>query len=106
MENEAPYHQGIASLRRQQLKADGWIGWGPGEWPSSSLDLNPIENLSHIFCTNIRKRKPLALTKAALVVALQEEWLKLDMDIVNYLCDTMPQRLKEVIERKGCSIRF
>jgi hypothetical protein len=35
----------------------GGIGWGPGTWPSSSPDLNPIKNLWHILRGNIRKRK-------------------------------------------------
>src|SRR5271156_2492402 len=106
MEDGAPYHQSVASLRRKQLEMDGWEGWGQKVWPSSSPDLNPIENLWHILRSNIRKRKPLALTKKDLIVALQEEWLRLDMDIVNYLCDSMPRRLQAVIEAKGCSTKY
>jgi DDE superfamily endonuclease len=82
------------------------VGWGPRVWPASSPDLNPIENLWHILRSNIRKRKPLALTKAQLIVALKEEWVKLDMDLVNYLCDSMPRRLAAVIESKGGSTKY
>ena len=45
MEDGAPYHMGVASVRRRQFEKDGWIGWGPGIWPPNSPDLNSIENL-------------------------------------------------------------
>jgi hypothetical protein len=31
MEDGAPYHQGVATLRRKQLETDGWEGWGLGK---------------------------------------------------------------------------
>jgi transposase len=57
MEDGAGYHQKAATVRRKQLEEDGLICWGLGSWPSSSPDLNPIENLWHILCSNIRKRR-------------------------------------------------
>ena len=101
MEDGAPYHRGAASIRRKELEKCGWIGWGPGTWPSNSPDLNPIENLWHILKSNIRKRKQQPRNKKQLVEALQEEWKKLDMDIVNSLCDSMPRRLRAVIDANG-----
>ena len=29
MEDGAPYHQSVATLRRMQLEDNRWIGWGP-----------------------------------------------------------------------------
>jgi transposase len=101
MEDGARYHEGVATHRRKQLEEDGWIGWGPKTWPSNSPDLNPIENLWHVLRSNIRKRKVQAKTKAALIVALQEEWRKLDLNIVNTLINSMPKRLQAVIKAKG-----
>jgi hypothetical protein len=57
MEDGAPYRKGVASVRRKELEKMGWIGWGPGTWPSNPPDLNPIENIWHILRSNIRKRK-------------------------------------------------
>jgi len=106
MEDGAPYHQGVASIRRKQLEKDGFVGWGPGVWPSNSPDLNPIENLWHILRTNVRNKHPLALTKKDLIIALKEEWAKLDINIINDLCDSMPRRLAAVIAAKGGSMKY
>ena len=73
MEDGAPYHKGVASVRREQLEKDGWIGWGPGIWPPNSPDLNPIENLWHILRSKVRKRNPRPMKKAELITALKEE---------------------------------
>jgi len=101
MEDGAPYHRGAATVRRKQLEQMGWVGWGPGSWPSNSPDLNPIENLWHVLRSNIRKRKRQPRNKEELISALREEWKKLDMNIVNGLVDSMPRRMQAVIEARG-----
>jgi transposase len=106
MEDGAGYHQGQASLRREQYLKDGWQGWGPGTWPANSPDLNPIENLWHILRTNIKKREPRPMKKQELIDALKEEWAKLDMDIINRLIDSMPRRLQAVIDAQGGSTHY
>jgi len=106
MEDGAPYHRGCATERRKQLEEMGWIGWGPGTWPSNSPDLNPIENLWHQLKTNIRKRENPPRSKKDLITALQEEWKKLSIETVNKLCDSMPERLAKVIAAKGGTIGY
>jgi transposase len=106
MEDGAPYHMGCATTRRKELQEVGWLGWGPGTWPSSSPDLNPIENLWHILRMNVRKRRVQPRNKQALIEALQEEWEKLDIEMVNYYCDSMPRRLQAVIKAKGGSTKY
>jgi transposase len=106
MEDGAPYHKGAASKRRKELEQIGWIGWGPGTWPANSPDLNPIENLWHVLRCNIRKRRPQPRNKKELIIALKEEWKKLqeDVTITNKLINSMPKRMREVIARGGGAI--
>ena len=106
MEDGAPYHKGAAASRRAQYMEHGWIGRGPGVRASNSPDLNPIENLWHILRCNVRKRSPKPLKKEELGIALQEEWAKLDMSVVNKLCDSMPRRIQAVIDAKGGSTTY
>ena len=106
MEDEAKYHRGCTTKRREQYEKDGWEGWGPGTWPANSPDLNPIENLWHILRSNIRKRKVQPRNKQALIEALQEEWGKIDIEKVNNLCLSMPRRLQMVIDKKGGSTKY
>ena len=65
------------------------------------FDLNPIENLWHILHSNIRKRKVQLKNVEQLTMALQEEWKKLDMELVNRLQLRMPRRLQAVIDAEG-----
>ena len=106
MEDGAPCHMGVASMRRKQLMEDGWEGWGPGTWPSNSPDLNPIENVWRMLKCAVRKRQPPPRTEKELADALLEEWEKLDMDKINGIILTMPNRLAEVKQVKGGSIPY
>jgi len=106
MEDGAGYHKGAASVRREQLEKDRLQGWGPGTWPSSSPDLNPIENLWHILWNNICKRRIQPRNSEALIEALQEEWQRIDMEKFRNLCLSMPQRLQAVIDAKGGNTKY
>lgn len=106
VEYGAPYHKGVASARRAELKKDDWIAWGLGTWPSNSSDLNPIENLWHILRSRIRKRKYQPRTRKDLIEALQEEWARLDMNIMNELIDCMPRRMQAVIDANGGPTKY
>ena len=101
MEDGAPYHRGVASKRREELREMGWQGWGPGTWPANSPDLNPIEQIWHLLKSQVRKRKGEIHSKADLIAILLEEWERLPMEHINKVCLSMIRRLKAVKEKKG-----
>ena len=51
--------------------------------------------------SNIRKRMVRPRNEEDLTQALMEEWEKLDMELVNKLCLSMPRRLQVVIDAEG-----
>jgi len=101
IEDGAPYHQGVASKRREQLQEDGWEGWGPRTWPANSPDLNPIENVWTILKRQVRARKDEIHSKKDLIRILLEEWKKVPIEFVNNICDSMAGRIKRVLQAKG-----
>lgn len=42
LEDGAPYHMGVASVRHRKYEKDGWMDWGRGIWSANSPDLNPL----------------------------------------------------------------
>src|SRR6185369_4506371 len=70
-------------------------------WPAQSPDLNPIENLWKILKDRTQQRKPFPRTVEQLKAALREEWGKLEPDVLINLVNSMPKRVKMVIEAKG-----
>jgi transposase len=74
------------------------------EWPASSPDLNPIENLWGILKMNVDKRKP--TTKDELLTAAKEEWTKIPFKTIRACIDSMNNRLKLVIDGEGKHINY
>jgi transposase len=75
-------------------------------WPAQSPDINPIENLWKILKDRIQQRKPFPRTTQQLKVALEEEWGKLEPGILFNLVDSLPRRIKMVIDTKGGPIKY
>lgn len=71
------------------------------DWVSQSPDLNPIENLWDHLDRQIRKRKPLPVSKQELINAAQEEWANISVETVRHLILSLPRRVKEIIVAKG-----
>lgn len=69
------------------------------EWPSSSPDMSPIENLWGIMKRQVRKRKP--RTKSELKVVLQQVWDGITPQQCSQLTDTLPARILALIDAKG-----
>lgn len=70
-------------------------------WPSRSPDLNPIENLWGIMVRRIYANNKQYQTVNELKEAIQEAWDVIDPETIQNLIRSMPNRIFQVIERKG-----
>ena len=100
-EDNAPIHTAHIA---KDWKKDNNIASLP--WPAQSPDLNPIENLWDVLERRVRKHKPLPRNQDNLWQILQEEWLKLDIDICNNLVDSMSRCIAAVIANKGNPTKY
>ena len=72
--------------------------------PAQSPDMNVIENMWAILDANIRKRT--ISNKSDLKTALVEEWAKITPQVTQKLVDSMPKRLKMVVDQKGGHTKY
>lgn len=73
-------------------------------WPSNSPDMNPIENVWNILKNRLGKLGSSNLTE--LEKNIKTEWSNLPQNLAETLVSSMPNRMKQVIERKGDSIDY
>ena len=66
------------------------------DWPSSSPDINPIENLWGLVKRNVEKRKPRNLED--LKVFMVEEWEKIPQETIKNLINSMKNRYELILE--------
>ena len=74
------------------------------QWPSQSLDLNPIENLWQFLKIQIRKRAPININN--LKTIYQEEWYKIPTNYCNKLIENYWKRLVAVEVNKEYSTKY
>ena len=75
-------------------------------WPATSPDLNPIEHLWDELERRICKHNPLPSSESELFSFLQEEWFKIDGSIFKNLVESMPRRVRAVIDAKEYPTRY
>jgi transposase len=92
------------SNETMEWKEDNLLSCLP--WPAQSPDLNPIEHLWDVLERKVRLRKPHPKNKKELVNVLQEEWNKIEPKVLENLIESMPRRIKAVIEANGYSTRY
>ena len=69
-------------------------------------DINIIENLWDHLERRIRARNLLPRSEEDLWIALQEEWYKIDISIIEKLYASLPQRVQAVYSAKGGNTRY
>lgn len=74
------------------------------KWPSQSPDLNPIENLWETVDRKLRTRT--YSNKDDLLAGLQEQWVNLDMNIIDKLIESMPRRCQAVIDNNSYFTKY
>ncbi len=78
------------------------------QWPSMSLDLNPIEHLWGILKRQVEHHSPSSIQSLKEVIL--EEWKKIDLKNVANLCrqlvHSMPRRFGAVIKNHGGHTKY
>jgi transposase len=101
MEDGAPVHRcNLAKNFRTRHKIDIF------PHPAQSPDLNPIEHVWKKLKVQINQRDIRPKTVDEMWEALQEEWQKIDVEFINKLISSMPNRAEAVYMAKGGSTKY
>ena len=92
-DNASPHRAALTQNRFHTLGIWGYFI----DWPPSSPDCSPIENVWRTMKQRIRQRTPFPTTNEALRVAIQEEWNAITSDELIALVDSVPTRVREVL---------
>ena len=75
-------------------------------WCPNSPDMNIIENLWDHLDRMVRTWDPLPTNLDQLWSALLEEWGKIDLDYIDRLYKSLPNRVRDVLKAKGGSTHY
>ncbi|CAK1580671.1 unnamed protein product [Parnassius mnemosyne] len=73
-------------------------------WPTNSLDLNPIENLWYIVKKKVSNKRNTSQNE--LYEAFIEAWNSIPLEKCMKLIESMPRRCSAVIENKGYATKY
>ncbi len=74
------------------------------DWPSMSPDLNPIEHLWSILKWKVEERK--VFNTHQLCDVVMEEWKRTPVATCEALVNSMPKRVKAVLESNGGHTKY
>ena len=75
-------------------------------WAPSSPDMNIMKHVWDVLDHRMRACMPLPCNLNELWVALQEEWAKIDMGIINTLYESMPHRTTGLAKANGSYTKY
>lgn len=98
---------GASAHRANITKAErAWNRMPSLEWPPSSPDLNPIENIWELLKDKLDERVPRPKGTDQMRVAILEEWERITTtDLLKHI-DSMPARMAAVITANGGHTRW
>jgi transposase len=110
MQDNAPIH----TARSVQAWFEKHGIWVLADWPPYSPDLNPIENLWYCLKNYVLDEHPYLLdlpkgteaTRIAFEAAIKKEWLRIKVETLDKLINSMPRRIKAIIKAKGWHTRY
>lgn len=76
------------------------------DWPSQSPDMNPIEHLWRQLKMKIDDLPQKASSLDTLAEIAKREWENLNVERLQTLIDSMPDRIEAVIKAKGHSTKY
>ena len=76
------------------------------EWPANSPDLNPIENLWGVLTRAVYANERQFATKKELEAEILKQWDLIPEDALISLVKSLPNRIIDVISRKGSNIEY
>ena len=71
------------------------------DWPPQSPDLSPIENFWKQLKDRISARKHRIRSIQEMEIALQQEWAKIEEEVLERLMESMPNRINLMLANKG-----
>lgn len=76
------------------------------KWPARSPDLNPIENIWALLKGKLRKISGFPGNREELIARAQSCWRELGQEAVDNILNSMPKRMRLVVEQKGGPIKY
>ena len=101
MEDGAPVHR--AKIANEWRVSHGITKM---DWPAQSPDMNPIENLWKILKEMVHQQFKTGMTLDTYRKVILASWQSIEIETINKLIGTMPERIITLKKSKGKSIRF
>ncbi|RVE50710.1 hypothetical protein evm_004620 [Chilo suppressalis] len=71
-----------------------------------SPDMNPIEHMWDELKRRVKARQPVAQTMQELKTAIEEEWEMIPQNFIERLINSMPNRMRAVVDAHGGNTRY